>query len=106
MVRPDIVKMGGITGLLRCAARLHAHGVEFVPHQIQPTTGHTANLRVVASLLQSTAPAEWNDPSNRTHAVFQNPPVPENGLFHLPDGPGLGLVVNETELTAWRIELR
>jgi L-alanine-DL-glutamate epimerase-like enolase superfamily enzyme len=70
MVQPDIVKMGGITGLLRCAALAHAHGVELVPHQTQPMIGHMANLHVVASLLQGTKPAEWNDPSSRTHAVF------------------------------------
>jgi L-alanine-DL-glutamate epimerase-like enolase superfamily enzyme len=105
MVQPDIVKMGGITGLLRCAALAHAHGVELVPHQTQPTIGHTANLHVVASLLQGTKPAEWNDPSTRTHAVFDNPPVPVDGLFHLPSGPGLGLRVNEAALAARRVEI-
>jgi L-alanine-DL-glutamate epimerase-like enolase superfamily enzyme len=98
MIQPDIVKMGGITGLLRCAALAHAHGVELVPHQTQPTVGHMANLHVLASLLQSSKPAEWNDPSPRTHPLFENPPVPLAGLFHLPAGPGLGLVVNEAEL--------
>jgi L-alanine-DL-glutamate epimerase-like enolase superfamily enzyme len=98
MVQPDIVKMGGITGLLRCAALAHAHGVELVPHQTQPTVGHTANLHVVASLLQSSKPAEWNDPSSRMHPLFENPPVPVAGLFRLPDGPGLGLRVNHAEL--------
>ncbi|MGH7114405.1 MAG: mandelate racemase/muconate lactonizing enzyme family protein, partial [Stellaceae bacterium] len=44
MVQPDIVKMGGITGLMRCAALAHAHGVELVPHQTQPTIGHMASL--------------------------------------------------------------
>ncbi len=104
MVQPDIVKMGGITGLLRCAALAHAQGVELVPHQTQPTIGHTANLHIVASLLQGTKPAEWNDPSTRTHAVFENPPVPANGLFHLPDGPGLGLRMNEVELARRRVD--
>jgi L-alanine-DL-glutamate epimerase-like enolase superfamily enzyme len=98
MVQPDIVKMGGITGLLRCAALAHATGVELVPHQTQPTIGHTANLHVVASLLQGTKPAEWNDPSSRMHPVFENPPIPIKGLFHLPEGPGLGLRINEKEL--------
>lgn len=102
MVQPDIVKMGGVTGLLRCAALAHAHGVEIVPHQTQPMIGHTANLHIVASLLQGTKPAEWNDPSTRTHAVFENPPVPAGGLFHLPEGPGLGLRVNEAELNKRR----
>ncbi len=98
MVQPDIVKMGGITGLLRCAALAHAHGVELVPHQTQPIVGHTANLHIVASLLQNTKPAEWNDPSTRTHPLFENPPMPINGLFHLSEAPGLGLRINETEL--------
>jgi len=98
MVQPDIVKMGGITGMLRCAALAHAHGVELVPHQTQPTVGHTANLHVLASLLQSTKPAEWNDASSRMHPLFENPPIPTEGLFQLPQGPGLGLRVNVTEL--------
>ena len=104
MVQPDIVKMGGITGLLRCAALAHAHGVELVPHQTQPTIGHVANLHVVASLLQGTKPAEWNDPSTRTHAVFENPPVPVNGLFKLSNEPGLGLRLDEAELKKRRVD--
>jgi L-alanine-DL-glutamate epimerase-like enolase superfamily enzyme len=105
MVQPDIVKMGGITGLLRCAALAHAHGVELVPHQTQPTIGHTANLHVLAAQLHATKPAEWNDPSTRTHAVFRNPPKPIGGMFHVPDGPGLGLVVEETELENRRVDI-
>ena len=105
MIQPDIVKMGGITGLLRCAALAHAHGVELVSHQTQPTIGHMANLHMVACQLHATKPAEWNDPSSRTHAVFENPPKPVGGLFHLPEGPGLGLVVNEAELTKRRVEV-
>jgi len=104
MVQPDIVKMGGITGLLRCAALAHAHGAELVPHQTQPTIGHVANLHVKASLLQGVKPAEWNDPSTRTHAVFENPPVPVNGQFKLSDAPGLGLRLNEAELKKRRVD--
>lgn len=103
MVQPDIVKMGGITGLLRCAALAHAHGVELVPHQTQPMIGHQASLHIVASLLQGVKPAEWNDPSSRTHAVFENPPFPVNGLFHLSDEPGLGLRLRMDELARRRV---
>ena len=103
MVQPDIVKMGGITGLLRCAALAQAHGVELVPHQTQPMIGHMANLHIVASLLQGTKPAEWNDPSSRTHAVFENPPLPTGGFFHLSEEPGLGLRLNMAELARRRV---
>jgi L-alanine-DL-glutamate epimerase-like enolase superfamily enzyme len=103
MVQPDIVKMGGITGLMRCAALANAHGVELVPHQTQPTIGHLANLHLVASQLHTTKPCELNDPSPRQHAVFENPPRPVDGLFHVPQEPGLGIRVNEAELMKRRM---
>ncbi len=105
MVQPDIVKMGGITGLQRCAALAHAHGVELVPHQTQPTIGHMASLHLAASQLHMTKPCEWNDPSARTHAVFENPPVPRDGLFQVPAEPGLGLRLNEAELARRRVAI-
>ncbi len=103
MVQPDIVKMGGITGLLRCAALAQAHGVELVPHQTQPMIGHTASLHLAASQLQATKPCELNDPSPRQHAVFENPPKPVGGFFDLPTGPGLGLRVDEAALARLRL---
>ena len=79
--------------------------MELVSHQTQPTIGHMANMHVVAAQLQASKPIEWNDPSSRTHAVFENPPRPDDGLFQLPDGPGLGLRVNEAELEMRRAEI-
>jgi L-alanine-DL-glutamate epimerase-like enolase superfamily enzyme len=105
MVQPDIVKMGGITGLMRCAALAQAHGAELVPHQTQPTIGHMASLHLAASQLHMTKPCELNDPSPRMHAVFENPPKPVDGLFHLPVEPGLGLTVNEAELAKRRVPI-
>jgi L-alanine-DL-glutamate epimerase-like enolase superfamily enzyme len=105
MVQPDIVKMGGITGLQRCAALAHAHGVELVPHQTQPTIGHTANLHVVAALLHAVKPVELNDPSPRMHAVFKDPVVPRGGLFHVPTAPGLGLELVESEVARRRVDV-
>jgi L-alanine-DL-glutamate epimerase-like enolase superfamily enzyme len=98
MVQPDIIKMGGITGLTKCAALTQAHGVELVPHQTQPVVGHLASLHVAAAQLHVTKPNEFNDPSTRTHAVFDNPPRPVDGLFTLTAAPGLGLSLNEAAL--------
>ena len=105
MVQPDIVKMGGITGMMRCIALAQAHGVELVPHQTQPTIGHVANLHAAASQLHATKPCELNDPSPRQHAVFENPPKSADGLFHLPAEPGLGLRINEAELAKRRVPI-
>lgn len=103
MVQPDIVKMGGITGLMQCAAIAYAHGVELVPHQTQPTIGHTANLHVLATIMHLTKPAEFADPDTRMHPAFRNPPKPVDGKFAIPIGPGLGLEVIDEELDARRV---
>nr|WP_244956181.1 mandelate racemase/muconate lactonizing enzyme family protein [Rhizobium changzhiense] len=103
MVQPDIIKMGGITGLMQCAAICSAHGVELVPHQTQPTIGHAANLHVLATIMHMTKPAEFADPSTRMHVAFANPPKPSNGKFTVPSGPGLGLSVIDAELDRRRV---
>jgi L-alanine-DL-glutamate epimerase-like enolase superfamily enzyme len=105
MVQPDIVKMGGITGLTRCVALANAHGVELVPHQTQPTIGHMANLHLAATQAHATKPCELNDPSQRMYAVFENPPRPIDGLFHLSPEPGLGLRIDEAELAKRRVPI-
>ena len=103
MVQPDIVKMGGITGLMQCAAIAYAHGVELVPHQTQPTIGHMANLHVLATIMHLTKPAEFADPDTRMHPAFRNPPKPVDGKFEIPAGPGLGLDIIDTELDTRRV---
>lgn len=98
MVQPDIVKMGGITGLMQCAAICYAHGVELVPHQTQPTIGHVANLHVLATLMHLTKPAEYADASGRMDVAFKNLPLPTDGHFIVPEGAGLGLMIDEAEI--------
>jgi L-alanine-DL-glutamate epimerase-like enolase superfamily enzyme len=61
-----------------------------------------ANLHATAALLPGVGPEEWNDPSTRTHPVFENPSRPIDGLFHLPDGPGLALSLRSAELESRR----
>jgi len=103
MVQPDIVKMGGVTGLMQCAALCHAHGVEFVPHQTQPAIGNAANLHVLSTVMHATKPAELADGWSRSADTFVNAPRPDGGCMVVPDGPGLGLVVDEAMLARRRV---
>src|SRR6266852_4154551 len=81
MVQPDVVKMGGITGLSRCIALAQAHGVELVPHQTQPTIGHMASLQVLSTIMHLTKPAEYAEPSGRMAPAFRSMPTPKDGVF-------------------------
>ncbi len=98
MVQPDIVKMGGITGLMQCAAVARAHGVELVPHQTQPSVGHLANVHVVSTLMHASKPVELADNWERADSVFDNPSRPVDGRFKLPALPGLGLEFDAAEM--------
>jgi L-alanine-DL-glutamate epimerase-like enolase superfamily enzyme len=105
MEQADIVKMGGITGMLCCTALAQAHGAEFVPHQ---THRRSATWRASISpprKLLAVKPCELNDPSPRMHAVFSNPPRPVEDLFYLPTAPGLGLDIDEAALAQRRVAL-
>ncbi|HEY4200839.1 MAG TPA: mandelate racemase/muconate lactonizing enzyme family protein [Devosiaceae bacterium] len=98
MVQPDIVKMGGITGMMQCSALAFAHGVELVPHQTQPSIGHLANIHVMSTVMHIAKPVELADNWERVGVVFKNPSEPVDGKFTLPTAPGLGIEMNETEL--------
>jgi D-galactarolactone cycloisomerase len=98
IVQPDIIKMGGFTGLLQVQALAQAHGCDVIPHQTQPTIGNAANLHFVASQLHGWAPAELNDPSRRQNSAFKTLPVMADGRFELTDAPGLGVTVDEDAL--------
>ena len=105
MVQPDIVKMGGITGLMQCAALAYAHGVELVPHQTQPSIGHLANLHVLSTVMHLAKPVELADNWERASAVFNNPSEPIDGLFTIPSLPGLGVEFDAAELARRSIPL-
>ncbi len=108
ILQPDIVKMGGFTGLADVAALARAYGVDGVPHQTQPTVGHVANLHFLAALAHAHHPAEYNDKSGRQNVVLTRPVHPVAGYFALSDAPGLGLEMVESELQRrqrpWRPE--
>ncbi|HTJ56638.1 MAG TPA: mandelate racemase/muconate lactonizing enzyme family protein [Devosiaceae bacterium] len=105
MVQPDIVKMGGITGLMQCAAVAHAHGVQLVPHQTQPSIAHLANIHMLSTIMHLSKPVELADGWERASAVFKNPSEPVDGRFTLPTTPGLGYEYDEGEMTRRKIAI-
>ena len=100
IVQPDIIKMGGFTGMLECRALAYAHGVALAPHQTQPGIGNVANLHFIAAQFQAVFPCEVNDFTDRQHVAFRNPPRLVDGCYTVTDAPGLGLQVDEEKLAA------
>jgi L-alanine-DL-glutamate epimerase-like enolase superfamily enzyme len=105
MVQPDIVKMGGVTGLMQCAALCHAHGVEFVPHQTQPAIGNAANLHVLATYMHATKAGRACRRLVESGGYLRQRPQARRRLPGRAGRPGLGLVVDEAMLAHRRVDL-
>jgi len=55
--------------------------------------------------MHATKPIEWNDPTDRTHGIFDRVPFPAGGKFHLSDRPGLGMDFDEAAMSECRVEV-
>jgi L-alanine-DL-glutamate epimerase-like enolase superfamily enzyme len=87
--QPSVVKVGGISEWRKVAALAEAHNVRVSPHS--PYFG--PGLLATAHLVASSPVADWVEYLYVTleASVFKQAPRFERGVFHLPQGPGLGL---------------
>ena len=106
IVQPDLVKCAGITEGVRIAALASAHNRILVPHQTQPSIGTAANLHFTASFAREERAQEYDINSKRAilNRVIHPPLEQKDGYLTVPDGPGLGIEVDEKELRKLRVE--
>jgi L-alanine-DL-glutamate epimerase-like enolase superfamily enzyme len=101
IVQPDLVKCAGLSEAVRIAHLAQAHGKLLVPHQTQPTIGHTANVHFLAAFDHAGRAQEYNlGPGNaRTlWGLFKQDLSPQRGFATVPEGPGWGLELDEEKL--------
>lgn len=99
VIQPDVIHVGGIGPLLAVASAADAASVAFAPHNASGPIATAATLQVasvVPNLLiqEMFAPvdAPWRD------LVATPPIVVQAGRVAVPDGPGLGIEIDESEL--------
>ncbi|HEY4201175.1 MAG TPA: enolase C-terminal domain-like protein [Devosiaceae bacterium] len=102
ILQPDPEWCGGVTALVQMCAMGELYDATVIPH------GHglRAALHVVASQSPGTCPlGEFVERTMRRRYFFEKePPLPENGEFHLSSRPGFGIIIDEavvTEQSAW-----
>jgi L-alanine-DL-glutamate epimerase-like enolase superfamily enzyme len=103
VVQPDLVKAAGMTECVRIAHLAQAHGKVLVPHQTQQTIGHTANLHYLAAFDNSAHAQEYSwvpDRAAQLWKLFKLDLSPKAGYAVVPDGPGLGLELDEAAMQA------
>ena len=103
MIQPDIVQGGGISELKKIAAMAEAHYVGFQPHNPY------GPLCTIASLHLDACVPNFMIQEGGIHPWFQavcfgNFPKQKDGFLPLPEGPGLGIEIDEDWVKAnpWR----
>ncbi len=100
VLQPDLVKCAGITEAIKIAALVTAHHKQLVPHQTQPTIGQAANLHFTSVFVPGDTAQELshNAMQSPLHTLFSEPLVFSDGRLLVPEGPGLGLEIDEAKL--------
>jgi D-galactarolactone cycloisomerase len=91
VVQPDMLKWGGVTGAYAVARRAVAAGRSYCPHWLGSGVGLAAAAQVLAAAGGS-GKLEHDVMENPLREVLAQPfPRVRDGVFPLPDGPGLGV---------------
>ncbi|QOZ27631.1 mandelate racemase/muconate lactonizing enzyme family protein [Bradyrhizobium sp. CCBAU 51753] len=103
VVQPDMLKWGGVTGAYAVGRRAVQTGRSYCPHWLGSGVGLLAAAQVLAAV---------GGPGLLEHDVMENPlrealaqPFPRvrDGLFPLPDGPGLGAEPDLAAAADWLV---
>ncbi len=99
IVQPDICHCGGITEIKKIAASAETHTIRFAPHNPNGPIATAATMHV-AAYAQNFEILEF------AQTVYELPDItnmsfrPKDGYFSLPNGPGLGIEVDEGALSS------
>lgn len=96
LVMPDFMRIGGVTGWLRAAAVAGVAGIPMSTHLYPEVGAHVMRVTETAHWLEW---QDWADP------ILQKPYEMRDGLFHIPDVPGVGLEWNEDAVAAHQVDL-
>lgn len=105
IVQPDVIKCGGLTEAVRIAALASTYNRILVPHQTQPTIGTAATLHFTACFTREERAQEYDINSKRAilAPLFHPVLIQKAGYLPVPDGPGLGIEVDEEGLRKLRV---
>jgi len=100
VLQPDIYWAGGLSEVVKICALASAYDLPVIPH------GHSvpATVHLIASQPANVCPLleyliQWNQVNQ---FFFKDPIRPENGVVALPEGPGMGVELDEDKIESQR----
>ena len=103
-IRPDLCLCGGLSGCKKAAAMAEAQHVKVIPHNpLSPVS--TAACVQLDACIPNFALQEYTGESEPPKSeLLVNPLKLESGYLVVPEGPGLGIELNEAALTAYPVK--
>ena len=103
--RLDLCNVGGFTEAMKVAGWSEAHYVDLMPHNPLGPICTAATIHLSAATpnffaLECRANATDLYAGTPTADLFPQMPALDGAIYHVPEGPGLGIEVNEALLTA------
>ena len=104
VIQPDISRCGGLSQMRRIAWEAERAGVDVCPHAWLTDLLTAASLHVNACLPTSLF-LEYNVSENRMlREIVRNPiQLEEDGTMRVPEGPGLGIDIDEKVVGRYRV---
>jgi L-alanine-DL-glutamate epimerase-like enolase superfamily enzyme len=104
VVQPSLVKVGGVTGMMRIAALAKAYPVRVVPHAFYWGPGYLATAHVITTM-------SHRPPLETAFITMEAKPHPlfdpeDNAALTLPETPGLGFEPTDEVLKAYTLARR
>jgi L-alanine-DL-glutamate epimerase-like enolase superfamily enzyme len=104
IAQPDVTMVGGITELMRLASLARSMGKRLVTH------GYKSNITIAANLAflsqhDADEPCEYSTSESPLRWTLTNEsfPIGADGRIAIPEGPGLGVSLNEETVARYRI---
>ena len=100
-LQPSVTKIGGISEMQKVVALAQSRGIKVAPHSPYFGPGLVASVHLCAALPDK-------PPVERFYCDLEASPFGElvnasGGYMRVPDGPGLGLVVDEAVIDRYRV---
>lgn len=101
-INADLIKCGGFSECRKVAYMAHAFDRYIMTHNTRPTLATAASLQLVASIPNASRVQEYAGarPEMGLDKLFENYFEFKEGYLTIPTIPGLGLIVNEKEMIA------
>jgi len=104
VVQPDLCRAGGITGCKRIAELADAFHKPTTPHvSIGSAIHFAASVHLASTLPNQTIMEFWYGENPLGNALLETPLQLEDGYLWVPDGPGLGIEIDEAKLRRWDV---